>query len=210
MFYTKFQYRHDCSILFQRFWQSPTFTQQVAALQGQPVFERFLNSLINDMTFCLEEGISKLGKIKQFELREEHDKKHLTKEDFDNHRQDRQICHANFQLAGQCLWIAKQLADWCKSLFQNEAFAERIANTVNFVLKSLVGPDAAQLTQVKDPELLSFKPVELLADLATIYANLKDVDVFCRAVVKDERSFKFDYFNIALRKLKLNKACLDK
>lgn len=28
------------------------------------VFEKFLNSLINDMTFCLEEGLGKLLKIK--------------------------------------------------------------------------------------------------------------------------------------------------
>jgi hypothetical protein len=50
------------------------------------VFEKFLNSLINDMTFCLEEGLSKLSKIKEFEVKEEHDARHLTKEDFANNK----------------------------------------------------------------------------------------------------------------------------
>ena len=31
-------------------------------------FEKFLNYLINDMTYCLEEGIVKIEKIKKFEL----------------------------------------------------------------------------------------------------------------------------------------------
>jgi hypothetical protein len=52
-------------------------------------FEKFLNSLINDMTFCLEEGLTKLAKIKDFEVKEEYDSRSLTKEDFDNNKQDR-------------------------------------------------------------------------------------------------------------------------
>jgi hypothetical protein len=31
------------------------------------------------------------------------------------------------------------MSDWCKKIFNNEAFAERIAHTLNFVLKHLVG-----------------------------------------------------------------------
>jgi hypothetical protein len=43
-------------------------------------------------------------------------------------------------LAKESLWNVKQLSSWCKKAFEVEAFAERIANTLNFVLKSLVGP----------------------------------------------------------------------
>ena len=48
------------------------------------------------MTYCLEEGITKIGKIKEFEHRYETDPNHITKEDLDNHSQDRSICRANF------------------------------------------------------------------------------------------------------------------
>jgi len=34
-----------------------------------PIFEKFLNSLINDMTFCLEEGLVKLQKMKEHEIK---------------------------------------------------------------------------------------------------------------------------------------------
>lgn len=59
-------------------------------------FEKFLNALINDMQFCLEEGLSKIKKIKEFEEKQDRDPRHLTKEDLDNNDQDRKICRANF------------------------------------------------------------------------------------------------------------------
>jgi hypothetical protein len=35
---------------------------------GDPHFDKFLNCLINDMTYCLEEGLNKLQSIKKFEV----------------------------------------------------------------------------------------------------------------------------------------------
>jgi hypothetical protein len=97
-------------------------------------------------------------------------------------------------LATESLWNVKQLADWCKKAFEIEAFAERIANTLNFVLKSLVGPEGTEIT-IKNPEKVSFKPVELLDDLAFIYTKLSEIEFFCKSVVKDDRSFKPEYLN---------------
>jgi ubiquitin conjugation factor E4 B len=69
-----------------------------------------------------------------------------------------------------------------------------MANTLNFVLKYLVGPDGSE-NSIKNPEKVSFKPVDLLDDLAFIYTNLSQIEFFCRAVVKDDRSFKPEYIN---------------
>jgi len=60
MFFTKFQFRHSCSQVFRRFWTGEAYRKQVREQVGQEYFERFLNCLINDMTYCLEEGIAKL------------------------------------------------------------------------------------------------------------------------------------------------------
>lgn len=86
------------------------------------------------------------------------------------------------------------MSSWCKKAFEVEAFAERIAHTLNFVLKSLVGPEGSEI-QVKDPDTLNFKPVQLLDDLAFIYTNLSHIEFFCKSVVRDERSFKIEYLN---------------
>ena len=68
-------------------------------------FEKFLNCLINDMTYCLEEGIVKVEKIKKFELEADKDPNNVSLVDSENHQQDRNICRANFQLASECIWI---------------------------------------------------------------------------------------------------------
>ena len=127
-------------------------------------------------------------------MRVETDPQHVTKEDQDNDKQNRSICRANFQLASECVWNVQQLSEWCRDIFVNEAFAERIANTLNFVLSHLVGPEC-QRTQIKDAEGVSFKPVQLLSELCAIYANLSEIPHFCKSVVKDERSFKQEYLN---------------
>jgi len=171
MFFTKFQYRHECQKIFQRFWALKGYREQVRNQMSSAIFERFLNCLINDMTYCLEEGLVKMEKIKVFEARQDQEPGHISKEDTDNNNQDRSICRANFQLAGECIWIVLQLSEWCKEIFKNEAFAERIANTLNFVLKHLVGPEMVRV-QIKDPESVSFKQIKLLVELCTIYTNL--------------------------------------
>ena len=58
---------------------------------------------------------------------------------------------------------------------------------------------------MKNPEKLSFKPIELMKDLSVIYTNLSEFDHFCKAVVNDDRSFDKEHFNQALRRLKMAK-----
>ena len=66
-------------------------------LVGSESFEKFLNCVINDMTYCLGEGLEKIGKIKKFEQREvEEEAKAISNEDYDNNKQERSICKANF------------------------------------------------------------------------------------------------------------------
>jgi hypothetical protein len=49
------------------------------------------------MTYCLEEGLVKLKKIKEFEIRLDLEGSHkMTQEELDNHKQDKSICKANF------------------------------------------------------------------------------------------------------------------
>lgn len=63
------------------------FRQKTRDLIGTPIFEKFLNSLINDMTFCLEEGLVKLMKIKEYEDRlESEGPSKMSKEDNENYK----------------------------------------------------------------------------------------------------------------------------
>ncbi len=63
--------------------------------------------------------------------------------------------------------------------------------------------------QIKDPESCHFKPVELITCLAMIYSNLQELNEVCKAIAKDERSFKLEYLQKALRILRKNHAVID-
>lgn len=76
-------------------------------LLGTEYFEKFLNSLINDMTFCLEEGMNKLHSIKEYENKLTLNPQSITKEDKDNYKQSKSICKSNFQLAEESIWNVK-------------------------------------------------------------------------------------------------------
>jgi hypothetical protein len=74
---------------------------------------------------------------------------------------------------------------------------------------NLVGPNSQTRTSIKDPESVALDPIKLLKELCTIYTNLSVIPHFCSSVVKDERSFKPEYLNLALRKLRVSRASMD-
>ncbi len=59
------------------------------------------------MTFCLEEGLNKLKTIKEYEIKSDANPNGITKEDKANLKQNKQICRANLQLAGESIWNVK-------------------------------------------------------------------------------------------------------
>jgi hypothetical protein len=69
---------------------------------GDEYLDRFLNALLNDTSYCLEEGITNLKKIKEYELKTENG--HVpSREERSNHKQDEKTCIANMQLSKHCL-----------------------------------------------------------------------------------------------------------
>ena len=65
-------------------------------MMDTPYFEKFMNSLINDLTFCFEEGLAKIQAISDYEVKHESNPKSVTKEDKANYKQNKSICRANF------------------------------------------------------------------------------------------------------------------
>jgi len=54
-----------------------------------------------------------------------------------------------------------------------------------------------------------FKKTELISDLIVIYTNLSEIEAFCKAVVRDERSFRLEYLQKAHRQIKINNRLYD-
>jgi hypothetical protein len=60
------------------------------------------------MTYCLEEGLNKLEKVKEYEKKfQQQINKQPTKEDKTHYKELRSVCKGNFQLAEESIWNIK-------------------------------------------------------------------------------------------------------
>lgn len=46
--------------LFTKLWQEEAYQNEIKKIINEPLFERFINMLINDATYCTDEGISNM------------------------------------------------------------------------------------------------------------------------------------------------------
>jgi len=61
-FYKKYKYRHYASQIFKKIWKSKTYQDQYSQLAKSELNERFTNMVMNDATYCLDEGIEYMEK----------------------------------------------------------------------------------------------------------------------------------------------------
>ena len=52
-------------MIFQTLWKVNTFINATRNLKEDQIFEKFLNTLVNDTNWCLDEGLGKLAEIKK-------------------------------------------------------------------------------------------------------------------------------------------------
>jgi len=65
-FYSKHEYRHYLMNIFEVLWELEEYRDEMKAISKENVFERFINLVMNDTTYCVDEGLN--GLIKGQEL----------------------------------------------------------------------------------------------------------------------------------------------
>jgi ubiquitin conjugation factor E4 B len=188
---------------------------------NEEFFVRFVNLLLNDVTYLLDESITKLQKIHNLEEDLERILEHFRKADspIDNFTlspDDKQTMVEEQQTKTKEL---EELEGQTKSLTQlskatldlmniftkavGEAFTmpeivQRLADMVDYNLETLVGPKQKNL-KVKDPLKYKFDPRGLLNQLVSVYLNLGGSQGFVEAIARDGRSYKPSNFASAAR-----------
>jgi hypothetical protein len=106
-------------------------------------FERFLNMLINDTTWCIEESFIKLQEIKKYEILDQtqiHSEKEQKK-----HEKTRGYCRFSLRQTNESIWILSTLTKFSKQIFLSSSFVDRIAVMLNYFISSLVGPTCLEI-----------------------------------------------------------------
>ncbi|KAM9658780.1 ubiquitin conjugation factor E4 A isoform 2-T2 [Trichechus inunguis] len=215
-FEQKFNYRRPMYPILRYMWGTETYRESIKDLadyasknleaMNPPLFLRFLNLLMNDAIFLLDEAIQYLSKIKIQQIEKDRGEwDSLTPE-------ARREKEAGLQMFGQLarfhnimsnetIGTLAFLTSEIKSLFVHPFLAERIISMLNYFLQHLVGPKMGAL-KVKDFSEFDFKPQQLVSDICTIYLNLGDEENFCATVPKDGRSYSPTLFAQTVRVLK--------
>ncbi|XP_063799900.1 ubiquitin conjugation factor E4 B isoform X1 [Pseudophryne corroboree] len=206
-FYDKFTIRYHISTIFKSLWQNPghhgTFMEE---FNSGKQFVRYINMLINDTTFLLDESLESLKRI--HEMQEEmRNKEHWDQLPRDQQQtrqsqlaQDERVSRSYLALATETVDMFHILTKQVQKPFLRPELGPRLAAMLNFNLQQLCGPKCRDL-KVENPEKYGFEPKKLLDQLTDIYLHL-DCARFAKAIADDQRSYSKDLFEEVISKMK--------
>ncbi|KAJ7000828.1 ubiquitin conjugation factor E4 [Populus alba x Populus x berolinensis] len=147
--------------------------RKIAKEEEKGVYLNFLNFLINDSIYLLDESLSKILELKgleaemsnttEWERRPAQERQERTRL---FHSQEN-IIRIDMQLANEDVSMLTFTSEQITAPFLLPEMADRVANMLNYFLLQLVGPQRKSLT-LKDPEKYEFRPKQLLKQVSLI------------------------------------------
>ncbi|XP_062211598.1 probable ubiquitin conjugation factor E4 [Phragmites australis] len=204
-FFDKFNIRHNIAELLEYLWDVPSHRnawRQIAKEEEKGVYLNFLNFLINDSIYLLDESLNKILELKEIEaemantVEWERRPAQEREERLRVFHQWENIVRFDMKLANEDVGMLAFTSEQIPAPFLLPEIVERVASMLNYFLLQLAGPQRKSLT-VKDPEKYEFKPKQLLKQIATIYVHISRGDkevIFPVAISKDGRSYNDQLF----------------
>lgn len=206
-FYDKFTIRYHISTIFKSLWQNPghhgTFLEE---FNSGKQFVRYINMLINDTTFLLDESLESLKRIhevqEEMKCKEQWDQ--LPREQQTSRQsqltQDERVSRSYLALATETVDMFHILTKQVQKPFLRPELGPRLAAMLNYNLQQLCGPRCRDL-KVENPEKYGFEPKKLLDQLTDIYLQL-DCARFAKAIADDQRSYSRELFEEVISKMR--------
>ncbi|XP_050589401.1 ubiquitin conjugation factor E4 A [Bombus affinis] len=210
-FEQKFNYRRPMYVAMEYLWKLPEHRNNFISLAEEaeanmetaqpPLFLRFINLLMNDAVFLLDEALSSMAQLKQLiQARESGEWNKLPQHERD--QQAHYLLHlgmiARFDniLGRKTIYTLKMLTTEIKSIFCHPTMVDRIVSMLNYLLLQLVGPNKNNL-KVNGQKEYAFQPANLVLNICEIYINLSHSESFTLAVSQDGRSYSPELFKLA-------------
>uniref|UniRef100_A0A8C6USW9 Ubiquitin conjugation factor E4 B n=1 Tax=Neogobius melanostomus TaxID=47308 RepID=A0A8C6USW9_9GOBI len=206
-FYDKFTIRYHISTIFKSLWQNighhGTFMEE---FNSGKQFVRYINMLINDTTFLLDESLESLKRIHevQEEMKNKEQWEQLPRDQQQSRQsqltQDERVSRSYLALATETVEMFHILTKQVQKPFLRPELGPRLAAMLNFNLQQLCGPKCRDL-KVENPEKYGFEPKKLLDQLTDIYLQL-DCARFAKAIADDQRSYSRELFEEVISKMR--------
>ena len=195
-YWEKIMTRQHVSGLFEKLAGVEWFNRSMLATsENQPyLFTRFVNLLLNDLEFVLDEAFKQLQTIGRIESEME-DRIVWGSQTAEAREQQMSQLQDAIRFAGSgCRFstvltkLLSFLVDLSTDALLCPELKDRMACILNFFLRQLVGPRYNELN-VRNPSRFKFDPRDLLVRMMHIYLVLGKDERFVVALSKDTRSF---------------------
>ncbi|XP_052819357.1 ubiquitin conjugation factor E4 A-like isoform X2 [Mya arenaria] len=207
----KFNYRKSMHKLLQYMWKIPLHKQAIKGLASTamkeientepPLFLRFINLLINDAIFLLDEALDHMKQIKDLELERDTGKwdglsAEAARDKETGLRHLGMMGRYRNVMANYTIYTLEILSREIRDIFCHSLMVDRVAGLLNYFLEHLVGPKQKEY-KVRDRREYEFRPEQIVSDISHIYVYLGTSDTFCKAVLGETRSFSENLFQQA-------------
>lgn len=200
-FYDKFNIRYEIFQIIKSVWGNDVYKEQLTreSKVNRQFFVQFVNLLLNDATYVLDEALTKFPKIHTLQAELDHNTA-MSAQDRQKKLEELQTLEGQassyMQLANETLYMMKLFTSTLGEAFTMPEIVQRLASMLNYNLETLAGPKMGQL-KVNNPQKYHFQPRVLLSDFVEIYLNLGSSQTFIDAVAADGRSYKPETFDKA-------------
>ncbi|XP_014272947.1 ubiquitin conjugation factor E4 B isoform X2 [Halyomorpha halys] len=205
-FYDKFTIRYHISLILKSMWDSPVHRNSIIKeSKCGKQFVKFINMLMNDTTFLLDESLESLKRIHETQelMADQAGWSALTTEQQQSRTRllaaDERQCRSYMTLARETVDMFHYLTVEIKEPFLRLELVGRLSAMLNFNLQQLCGPKCKNL-KVNEPDKYGWEPRRLLGQLVDIYLHL-DCKEFAAAIAADERSFRKELFEDAAARM---------
>ncbi|RDW57967.1 ubiquitin-ubiquitin ligase UFD2 [Aspergillus mulundensis] len=194
-FYDKFNIRYEIFQIIKCVWPNTLYRAKLLnqAKHHLDFFVQFVNLLLNDVTYVLDESFGSFKTIynTQLELRTEGASMDPTirQEKEERLAQAQRSAKSYMQLTNETVAMLKLFTEALAESFTMPEIVQRLADMLDYNLDAMVGPKSSNL-RVENLHEYGFRPRALLSEIVDVYLNLMGKQNFIVAVARDGRSYK--------------------
>ncbi|KAJ6171979.1 hypothetical protein N7470_001046 [Penicillium chermesinum] len=194
-FFDKFNIRYEIFQIIKCIWPNTLYREKLSyqARQNLDFFVQFVNLLLNDVTYVLDESFGAfktINNLQQELAREGNSMDPTTRQEREEHLSSAQRSAKSYmQLTNETVAMLKLFTDALAESFTMPEIVQRLADMLDYNLDAMVGPKSSNL-RVANLQEYGFNPRALLSEIIDVYLNLMSKDNFITAVARDGRSYK--------------------
>ncbi|KAK4610237.1 Ubiquitin conjugation factor E4 [Fulvia fulva] len=209
-FYDKFNIRFEIFQVIKCIWVNTIYRENLAkeARVNTEFFVRFVNMIVNDVNFVLDESLGSLRKINEL-TKELADPVHMQGLSEEQRKEKQELlddqkgkARSYMGLTTESMETLVLFTETLPDSFTAKEIVTRLVDMLDYNLMTLVGPKSKDLKVDNMQEEYKFNPRQLLSDFITVYVNLGEKQNFIEAIADDDRSYKPEHFDKAANIMK--------